>query len=43
LSDTAVHRHWEQVRKVNVDGQQVSLDPDGPLAEAAWAKQRLDG
>ena len=22
-------------------GQAVTLDPDGPLAEAAWAKQRL--
>jgi hypothetical protein len=26
---------------VNIDGAPVVLDPAGPLAEAAWAKQRL--
>jgi integrase len=41
LHDTTVRRHWEAARKVNVAGQAVTLDPDGPLAEAAWAKQRL--
>ncbi len=41
LHDTTVRRHWERARKVNVTGQTVTLDPDGPLAEAAWAKQRL--
>ncbi|MEN3304801.1 MAG: hypothetical protein V7603_1003 [Micromonosporaceae bacterium] len=41
LHDTTVRRHWEQARKVNIDGAAVTLDPDGPLAEAAWAKQRL--
>jgi site-specific recombinase XerD len=41
LSDTTIRRHWEQARKVNITGQRVSLDPEGPLAEAAWAKQRL--
>ena len=41
LSDTTVRRHWEQARKVNAHGQTVTLTPDGPLAEAAWAKQRL--
>jgi hypothetical protein len=41
LSDTTVRRHWEQARKVNISGQTVTLDPGGPLAEAAWAKQRL--
>ncbi len=41
LHDTTVRRHWEAARKVDVDGQVVDLDPDGPLAEAAWAKQRL--
>jgi hypothetical protein len=41
LHDTTVRRHWEQARKVNIDGATVTLDPDGPLAEAAWAKQRL--
>ena len=41
LHDTTVRRHWEQARKVNISGDTVTLDPDGPLAEAAWAKQRL--
>lgn len=41
LHDTTVRRHWENARKVNASGQTVVLDPDGPLAEAAWAKHRL--
>lgn len=41
LSDTTVRRHWEAARKINASGNVVELDPDGPLAEAAWAKQRL--
>jgi hypothetical protein len=41
LSDTTVRRHWEQARKVNTRGQSVTLDPGGPLADAAWASQRL--
>ncbi len=36
LHDTTVRRHWEQARKVNIAGQTVTLDPDGPRA-----KQRL--
>ena len=41
LHDTTVRRHWEQARKVNISGDTVLLDPHGPLADAAWAKQRL--
>jgi integrase len=41
LSDTTIRRHWERARKVNANGESVTLDPDGPLAEAAWAKQRI--
>jgi hypothetical protein len=41
LHDTTVRRHWEAARKVDVTGREVAIDPDGPLAEAAWAKQRL--
>jgi site-specific recombinase XerD len=41
LSDTTVRRHWEAARKVNINGDTVTLSPDGPLADAAWAKQRL--
>jgi len=41
LSDTTIRRHWEAARKVNASGSVVELDPAGPLAEAAWSKQRL--
>jgi integrase len=41
LHDTTVRRHWEAARKVDHTGSTVHLDRDGPLAEAAWAKQRL--
>jgi hypothetical protein len=41
LSDATIRRHWERARKVDIHGDTVVLDPDGPLAEAAWAKQRL--
>jgi Phage integrase family len=41
LHDTTVRRHWEKARKVNVKGDDVIIDPGGPLAEANWAKQRL--
>lgn len=41
LADTTIRRHWEAARKVNAHGEAVSLDPAGPLAEAAWAKQRV--
>jgi hypothetical protein len=41
LNDKTVRKHWEQAHKVNIEGETVNLDPDGPLAEAAWAKQRL--
>ena len=41
LSDKTVREHWEKARKVNAAGAAVSIDPDGPLGDAAWAKQRL--
>lgn len=41
LHDTTVRRHWEKARKVDASGEIVMIDPDGPLAEANWAKQRL--
>jgi len=41
LHDTTVRRHWERARKVAITVQPVTLDPAGPLADAAWAKQRL--
>jgi integrase-like protein len=41
LHDSTVRRHWEAARKVDIAGNTVDLDPAGPLAEAAWASQRL--
>ena len=41
LQDSTIRRHWEAAHKVNHRGETVSLDPDGALAEASWAKQRL--
>ena len=41
LHDKTIREHWEKARKVNISGQDVVLDPEGPIAEASWAKQRL--
>jgi integrase len=41
LNDTTVRRHWEQARKVNIQGDEIVVDPAGPLGDASWAKQRL--
>ncbi|WP_225993428.1 site-specific integrase [Actinomadura rudentiformis] len=30
ITDQTVRRHWEQATKVNIKGERVSLDPDGP-------------
>jgi len=40
ITDQTVRRHWEQATKINIHGQQIDIDPDGPLAQAAWAKTR---
>lgn len=41
LHDTTVRRQWEAARKVDINGATITFDPSGPIAEAAWAKQRL--
>ena len=41
LSDKTVREHWEKARKVSATGQPVQISPDGPLGDAAWAKQQL--
>jgi site-specific recombinase XerD len=40
ITDQTVRRRWEAATKVNVKGERVALDPDGPLAQAQWAKTR---
>jgi integrase len=41
LSDKTVRDHWEKARKVDATGKPVRVRADGPLGDAAWAKQRL--
>ena len=41
LSDKTVREHWEKARKVSATGQPVQISPDGPLGDAAWARQQL--
>ena len=40
ITDQTVRRRWEQATKVNIKGERIDLDLDGPLAQAAWAKTR---
>jgi len=40
ITDQTVRRRWEQATKVNIKGERVSIDPEGPLAQAQWAKTR---
>lgn len=40
ITDQTVRRHREQAAKVNIKGERVVIDPDGPLAQAQWAKTR---
>lgn len=42
LHETTIRRHWEAARAVDATGRDVQLDPDGPLAEAIWARHHLD-
>lgn len=38
ITDKAIRRRWEAATKVNINGERVTLDPDGPMAQAQWAK-----
>jgi len=40
ISDETVRRHWENGTRVNINGDRVTIGPDGPLAQAQWAKTR---
>ncbi len=41
LHDDTVRRHWERARKVDINGNDVTISPDSPLADAEWTKQHL--
>jgi integrase len=40
ITDQTVRRRWEEATRVNIKGETVALDPEGPLGQAAWAKTR---
>jgi integrase/ferredoxin len=40
ITDQTVRRRWEAATKVNINGERIDIDPDGPLAQAQWAKTR---
>ncbi len=40
ITDQTVRRQWEKATKVNVQGERVVIDPDGPPAQAQWVKTR---
>jgi hypothetical protein len=40
ITDQTVRRHWQEATKVNIEGEPVSINPEGPLAQAQWAKTR---
>jgi integrase len=40
ITDQTVRRRWEQATKVNIKGERIDIAPDGPLAQAQWAKTR---
>ena len=42
LTDQTVRRRWEAATKVNIHGEHVVIDPDGPLAQAQWARTRYE-
>jgi integrase len=42
IKDQTLRREWERYQdRINVLGEVVRLDPDGPLGDAAWAKENL--
>jgi integrase len=42
IKDQTLRREWERYQqRINVRGEVVPLDPDGPLSDAAWALENL--
>lgn len=40
ITDQTVRRRWEAAMKVNIKGEHVTIDADGTLGQAQWAKTR---
>jgi integrase len=42
IKDQTLRREWERYQeRINIRGEVIHLDPDGPLSDAAWAKENL--
>jgi len=42
IKDQTLRREWERYQdRINIQGDVIRLDPDGPLSDAAWAKENL--
>jgi integrase len=41
LHDQTVRKQWERARKVNCQGEEVTIEPESPLADAQWVKHRV--
>jgi len=42
IKDQTLRREWERYQeRINIQGDVIHLDPDGPLSDAAWAKENL--
>jgi integrase len=42
IKDATLRREWERFQqRIDIRGEVIPLDPDGPLSDAAWAKENL--
>jgi integrase len=42
IKDQTLRREWERYQeRINIRGEIIHLDPDGPLSDAAWALENL--
>jgi len=42
VKDQTLRREWERYQqRLNIRGETIPLDADGPLSDAAWAKENL--
>jgi integrase len=42
VKDATLRREWEAYQqRINIRGEIIALDPDGPISDAAWAKENL--
>jgi hypothetical protein len=42
ITDATLRREWEAYQqRINIHGETIPLDPDGPVSDAAWAKENL--